>query len=422
MVRNDRRQTELGRMIRHPLKLAVFFDQTISVAGGYQQAINALLLIRELPPRLCNSVVITTISQNIKVLREYGVEARYLPMPIWRRCALRARRLLRGATSIKLVRKCFGANALERFLEKIGVDLVYFTSPSGLAQSLERLNYIFTVWDLCHRDDVEFPEIRNDREFERREQLYTNTLTKAVAVLVDSELGKTNLANRYGVDLDRICVIPFSPSIAVELTEEEYIRRFVDIKTKYSLNMDYIFYPAQFWPHKNHVYILEGLKLLEENHGIILGAIFSGADTGNLEFVTKMTKQLDLVERVRFPGFVPNDDLPYLYRQSTALVMPTFFGPTNLPPLEAFRLGVPVLYSDKLGLREQVEGAALLMDLDDPSTMAEQLAKLYLDIDLRNELARVGAERLSVDTVNGRLQNMTRILNNFRLKRSCWGH
>ena len=64
----------------------------------------------------------------------------------------------------------------------------------------------------------------------------------------------------------------------------------VDIKKKYKLDMPYVFYPAQFWAHKNHIYLLEGLKSLEDNFGLKVGAIFSGGDKGNLDFIKKRKK------------------------------------------------------------------------------------------------------------------------------------
>ena len=53
--------------------------------------------------------------------------------------------------------------------------------------------------------------------------------------------------------------------------------------------------------------------------------------------------------------------------------MPTYFGPTNIPPLEAFALGVPVLYSDLPGLKDQVGDSALLLDLNNPESMAQHM-------------------------------------------------
>ena len=65
--------------------------------------------------------------------------------------------------------------------------------------------------------------------------------------------------------------------------------------------------------------------------------------------------------------------------------MPTYFGPTNIPPLEAFKINVPVLYSDLPGLRDQVGKAAMLIDLKKPESLASNLKKL-LNSKLKNYL------------------------------------
>ena len=84
--------------------------------------------------------------------------------------------------------------------------------------------------------------------------------------------------------------------------------------------------------------------------------------------------------------------IPYHYLLELALVMPTFFGPTNLPPLEAFSIGVPVIYPDLSGLRDQVEDAALLIDLNDPNTLSDCMVKLIKDKSLKNALIKKGYE------------------------------
>ena len=159
---------------------------------------------------------------------------------------------------------------------------------------------------------------------------------------------------------------------------------------------------------------------MEERYRLCVGAIFSGGDQGNLAYIKSYVRKMKLENRVRFVGFVDNEEIPELYRQSLALVMPSYFGPTNLPPLEAFGLGVPVLYSDKEGLREQVGNAALLMDLTDPGSMADYLKNLIEDPQLRMRLIEAGKERLKYfDTVD-RIEILTRVLENFRRKRLTW--
>jgi len=285
---------------------------------------------------------------------------------------------------------------------------------------LEKTNYITTIWDLCHQDELEFPEVRWYKEFERREYNYRKILPKAIAILVESNLTKVNLTSRYGIPQERIHYTPFKASIAT--TDEKNLDEKVslNIKKKYDLNVPYVFYPAQFWAHKNHIYLLKGLKNLEEKYKLKVGAIFSGADKGNLDYIKEHVNKLDLSDRVRFAGFVSNNEISTLYSQSLALVMPTFFGPTNLPPMEAFEIGVPVIYPDKKGLKEQVGDAALLIDLKNSMSLADQLNNLYENDELRKKLIENGKKQLKFYNSIDHISLLTNIIEDFAVKRNCW--
>lgn len=238
---------------------------------------------------------------------------------------------------------------LDKLLNAHQVDIVYFLSPTSRCRQLVSHNYMMTVWDLGHRDWPEFPEASQFREFESREEIYDLYLKRAIAVIVESDLGKRNIKKRYGVCESRISILrmPVPPSIYGQRGE-------FSIKEKYRIPGDYVFYPAQFWPHKNHVYLLDGLRILKEEHDVIVHAILTGNNKGNRDYVQRKAQEYGIADQVLFPGFVPYEEVPLLYEQALALVMPTYFGPTNIPPMEAFSLGCPVCYSDLPGLRDQV--------------------------------------------------------------------
>jgi glycosyltransferase involved in cell wall biosynthesis len=402
-----------------PIRLAVLFDQQVHVGGGYQQALNAALLVKNLPLDLVEPIYFTTLRENLETLKKFGLDAQLLELNIINRLFIHLRYWCENLFIIKIFRFIQNINQFESFFIKNNIDLVYFLSPNRYAKSLEKINYITTVWDLCHRDEPEFPEVRWDRQFEAREADYNAILPRAIAVLVDSDLGKQNVVRRYGIDLDRVHVMPFEASRSSRTSDKNKCRVY-DIRAKYNLNFPYIFYPAQFWAHKNHVYLLEGLKELEEGYGVKLGAIFCGSDRGNKIYVEQYAQHLALLERVRFAGFVPDDEMTYLYKQSVALVMPSYFGPTNLPPLEAFELGVPILYSDKSGLREQVEGVGLLMDLKNPSTMSGHLFRLLSEPSLRKQLIESGQQKVARLNKIDRSKILQSILEDFRWKRLTW--
>lgn len=403
-----------------PIRLAVIFDQNIHIGGGYQQALNAALLTRDLPKNLVEPLYFTTLEENIKTLKRFGINAELIKISFSNKIMAYLRRLVTEPRIVRLIKCIKKYSAIENFLIENRVELVYATSPSPWPRDLEEINYITTVWDLSHRDDPEFPEVRLGRQLEARDRNYRSLLPRATAIFVDSELGKKNVVHRYGVDDQRVHVMPFQAAAETREFSATHDRSVIDIRAKYKLDVPYVFYPAQFWAHKNHVYLLEGLKILERYYDLKVGAIFSGGDQGNLAHVKSYVCKLNLEGRVRFAGFVAPAEIPELYRQAIALVMPTYFGPTNLPPLEAFELGVPVLYSDRAGLRDQVGDAALLMNLANPNSMAEHIFKLINDEELRSSLVRAGKERLRYFDSVDRVGIFRSIIEDFRCKRICW--
>lgn len=407
-------------MKKNKIRLGVIFDQHIGVGGGYPQAINAALLANKLSNEDTEVVFFTTYKKNIMLFSNLGIKANFLNIGFFNKIFSALKRSLNHPRFLKIFNTILKYSKFEKIILNHNIDLVYFLSPSNFAQDLDETNFIITVWDLNYRYNNEFPEIRNNNFIEYLENFYSKTLRKASSVVVDSEMSKRDINKYYSIDKERIFVIPFEPSIAV--TKNDTKKENFDVKKKYNLDIPYIFYPAQFWAHKNHVYILKGLKILEKNYNKTIGAIFSGSNQGNLEHVQNETSRLGLNDRIRFIGFVEDKEISQLYLNSIALVMPTFFGPTNLPPLEAFSLGVPVLYSDLPGLKDQVKDAALLIDLKDPLSMANHLNNLIENEELRNKLIKLGHERLNHFNQIDRYKILNSAINEFRFKRSSWNN
>ena len=404
--------------------LAVFFDHTIEAGGNFQQSLNNIFLANRLISSEIDVKIITTKKENIETLKEHGLKCSLYAPNIFSRVLMR----FRETSSILVYRLlCLFSkkNHFEKFLEEKEVDLIYFVSDSYFTNCVHSINYIFTLFDLCHRDNPEFPEVKNNRIFEFRENQFQKNLSRAIAVLVESDLGKKNALYRYRLDDNRVYTFPIEPAFTVQSKkfqiDDKIENKYINIKKKYDLKYDYIFYPAQFWAHKNHIYILKALDILKSESSISLGAIFSGSDQGNLSYIKDMTKKYNLENQIRFTGFVSNEEINYLYSQSLALVMPTYFGPTNMPPLEAFKLNVPVLYSDLPGLRDQVNDAALLLNLNDPKSLVINLKKLLNSNELRNILISKGKLRYNeIVSNNNNFDVLKKIIENFKSRRDCW--
>ncbi|WP_413744862.1 glycosyltransferase family 4 protein [Synechococcus sp. MIT S9451] len=400
------------------IRLAVFFDQRLHAGGGFQQALNAALVTSKIPSELATILYFTYHKENIPILQSYDLNPFMLHISFFDKIYSRIRSSIKQPLLLRILKLVSKYSCLEAQFIRHNIDLVYFLSPSPWARTLENLCYIFTVWDLCHRDHPEFPEVYSNREFEYREQLINSTIPRAIATISDSYSTKQKLFQRYGIDLDRIHVIPFQPAPALVNPADD--NKSVNVTQKHNLDHPYIFYPAQFWPHKNHIYLIDGIHLLESMHNIKISAVFTGSDKSNQQHVTEYAMKLGLQKRIRFAGFVPNDELRYYYLQSLALVMPSYFGPTNLPPLEAFELGVPILYPNLDGMAEQVGNAALLIDINDPHSLANHLKLLITDTSLRKRLIVSGYEQLSKINTISRSSILSEIITKFSIKRSCW--
>ncbi|MEN3014693.1 MAG: glycosyltransferase, partial [bacterium] len=115
--------------------------------------------------------------------------------------------------------------------------------------------------------------------------------------------------------------------------------------------------------------------------------------------------------------YIPNDEMPYLYKLSTALVMPSLFESVSLPIWEAFYLGVPVVSSNVCAIPEQIRDAGLIFDPHNPEDIAEKIYRIWTDSDLRRELAERGYNRIKQMTIENYAKQWNNILKTLLLDR-----
>jgi glycosyltransferase involved in cell wall biosynthesis len=275
--------------------------------------------------------------------------------------------------------------------------------------------YIITVWDLQHKLQSYFPEVSRSGEWNRREKFYTKMLSRAALIITGTETGKAEVQRFYQVPAERIRVIPFfTPQLSLA---EDPIDR--DISA-YNLPDRYLFYPAQFWPHKNHVNLLLAIKCLKEKYHLELPLVLVGSDKGNESYVKSIVQDLDLSTQVSFLGFVPQADMAPLYRNAFALIFLSFFGPDNLPPLEAMALGCPVIAANVSGAAEQLGDAALLVDPKRPEEIAATINALFTDSLLRQNTIDSGLKRANQWTTKDYVREIFAMLDDFEAIRHCW--
>ncbi len=246
---------------------------------------------------------------------------------------------------------------------------------------------LVTIHDLMHRYERRFPESGGFFEYYAREWNYSNICRWSKLILVDSAVGAGHVQESYGAGLNRIRILPYIPPQYIYSKETS-----LSFDQKYRLPQKFIFYPAQFWEHKNHKALVRAAHQLK-NRGVDLRLVFVGSKKNGYAALLKLIKRLGMEDHFIFLGYEPDEDMPEFYRRSRALVMPTFFGPTNIPPLEAMALGCPVAASRIYAMPEQMGDAALWFDPSSDEEIAAALEELWTDDGLCQRLSKEGLER-----------------------------
>jgi len=256
--------------------------------------------------------------------------------------------------------------------------------------------FIACIHDLAHRMYPGYPEVSAGDLWQWREYFFLNASRNALAIFVDSEIGKEDVLNCYCVEPDKVVPLPFlTPDYLDEKVSDQLLQ---ETKSKFALPEEFFFYPAQFWKHKNHINIVNAIHSVREKTGTKLHVVFCGGKVeqwGEYDRVMNAVRDLGLEEQVHYLGYVDDRYLAPLYKLAVALVMPTFMGPTNIPVLEAWEMGCPVITSDIRGCRNQAKDAALLVDPSDPADIGDAMMRIHREAKTRRRLITKGKQSLA---------------------------
>jgi glycosyltransferase involved in cell wall biosynthesis len=302
--------------------------------------------------------------------------------------------------------------SFDQILREKKIDLLWMLGPHNIDVSIP---YVFTVWDLGHRMLPCFPEISgNGSEWNNRERLYRKMLCRATYIVTGNETGKQEILGNYALNPGKVKIIPFPvPGFCFEN------RDIPDAVT--SVKSPFVFYPAQFWPHKNHAALIEAVAWIRDTKNIAIYCYFVGSDKGNLKHIRNIIENYHLENQVFILGFVDQMTLLYLYKNALAMTFVSFLGPNNLPPLEALALGCPLVFSNIPGHLEQMEGTGIPVDAANPAGIGEAILSIYGNPDLRKKLVSDGLAFAEKYRRFSYLSEMLKIIDSFSAYRKTWG-
>jgi glycosyltransferase involved in cell wall biosynthesis len=243
----------------------------------------------------------------------------------------------------------------------------------------------FTIPDMQHEY---FPDFFDAGTLNWRKKYFQASANKANIIFTLSENSRNDIARFLEVSPEKIK--------AIHLDSPSWFNENRQIKAK-TVNKKfggskYLFYPANTWPHKNHLRLLEAFDRIKDQIKEI-NLLFSGYPHQADKIIHDYINKHHLKERVHFLGYVKKEEIPLIYHNALGLIFPSLFEGFGIPIIEAFRSGCPVLCANNSSIPEVAGDAVIYFDGLSVKEISNSIMKFVSDSNLRKQLIRNGYER-----------------------------
>jgi glycosyltransferase involved in cell wall biosynthesis len=263
--------------------------------------------------------------------------------------------------------------------------------------------FAYTLHDL---QEHRYPENFSWSQRSWRHSVNARLLRKASRIVCESRYVKSDIVRIFKVADEKIVVIAAPP--LRQTAAEPSAAELEVVRTRLGLSNRFVFYPAQFWPHKNHLRLIDAFRqvLVQEPD---LELVLTGKQRDEYAAVMRAIKEAGLEGNIQHLGHIDQADLQAIYHLAAALVMPSLFESVSIPIYEAFQAGTPVAASGILAIPEQVGDAGLLFDPQSTTSIKEAILKLVSDPEAAQLLGTRGRARMLAMTperYGAQLQNL----------------
>lgn len=266
-----------------------------------------------------------------------------------------------------------------------GFDVLY--APFGRSPLMRPdVPAVSLIVDLLHRD---LPTALPIEEVNYRHEWFSQIAREATSFQCISHYTAERLQTHYAVDARR-CVVTHIP---VHMRLDSAAKHATAVRAP--VDGPFFFYPANFWPHKNHATLLAAYRdYCDSRPEAAWPLVFTGHSDASMHALVTQAAAIGLEGRVRFLGHVSEDELVAVWRAAGALVYPSLHEGFGIPLLEAMAFGCPIIASNTTSMPEVGGAACEYVDPRDAQSIADALRRVSGDVALRNDLVRRGTKRL----------------------------
>lgn len=275
-----------------------------------------------------------------------------------------------------------------RYIYKQEVDVFHALYFAGLPK-IGFSKTVVTIQDLAF---LRFPEHRGKRISQHYLKLTQRAVKQASKIIVPSFSTKEDLKKFLKVDAKKIEVIFDGVGSEFKVIKDKKqikkrVKKYLPTSTNFILAL------STLEPRKNFVRLIKAYSLLPHQIQRQYKLVIAGGGGWNNAEIYNSINNLNLKEKVILPGFINQEDLPYLYNAATVFAYPSLYEGFGLPLLEAFACGVPVLSSKISSIPEVAGKAAILVDPYKDEEIGLALKKMLLNEKLRKNLEIKGLKQ-----------------------------
>jgi glycosyltransferase involved in cell wall biosynthesis len=219
-------------------------------------------------------------------------------------------------------------------------------------------------------------------------------LKKADKVITITNFTKNELIDIYGAKENKIRVI-YNGYNKLLYKKESDQTKLNEVLKKYGITKPYLFYIGRIERKKNIPSLIEAFAIAKENYKLKdLSLVLVGDASSGYDEVKYSISEFDLVNDVIMPGWVEEEDVPYLYNGAEAFIFPSNYEGFGIPLLQAMACEAPIISSSTSSIPEVVEDAAYLVNPQYVTAIAEGIGEVIKKPELRKDLINKGKTRI----------------------------
>ncbi len=264
---------------------------------------------------------------------------------------------------------------------------VQYTSPLRCAAPI-----VVSVHDVSFLEHPEFFPWTRSRQLKFTVR---RTVRRATCVLTPSKFSKQGIIRAYGLDDEKVVVVPNAVSSEFRPRSRELAAR--EIEQKYGIKSPFLLTVGDLQPRKNQVGLVKAFtELIRFYPDLPHDLVMIGKDGWYGSRVRRAAQKSGLAERIHFPGFVSDEELTRFYAACEVFVFPSFYVGVGLPIVAAMASGRAVACSYSSAMPAVADACALLFNPESVEEMTLAMRDLVLDNELRQRVERLGTQRASL--------------------------